>query len=80
MRADRVVHAESKVTDDEIVRYDRNGKWYLEPGDGQQRSMLSVNEAVTIAVAWEGSGGRIYLDRPGGALFAARAKKMMGVK
>jgi len=61
--SDRRVHA-VLVDDTEIVRYDRSGKWYVEPRKGKRRG-VSVREAARQA----GSVGTVYLGLPGGSTF-----------
>jgi hypothetical protein len=72
---DRRVHARSDEM--EIVRYERAGKWYLEPlnrGDEYRkihRQRVSLRQAVIYAL-WaerEAPGGLICLGVPGGGSF-----------
>lgn len=69
MNPDRTVHAEYQ--DMEIVRYDRAGKWYLEPTiPGLKRQNVSIKKAVASA-KWgiENANGVWHMRRPGGARF-----------
>ena len=66
---DRTVHAH--YTGMEIVRYDRAGKWFLEPLDSRlPRQRVSVQQAVRSAV-WgvENAGGEVFLRKFGGNTF-----------
>ena len=66
---DRCVHA--RWAQMEVVRYDRAGKWYLEPlGTGHKRQHVTVKEAAEYAVwALRERQGYFYLDQPGGGRF-----------
>ena len=66
---DRTVHASYR--DMEIVRYDRAGKWYLEPTiPGLKRQQVGIKRAVASA-QWgiEFADGAWYAGRQGGATF-----------
>jgi hypothetical protein len=66
---DRTVHA--SYSGMEIVRYDRGGKWYLEPTDKNlKRQAASVRGAAMQAV-WglTQEGGQVFFGRPGGGMF-----------
>ena len=71
---ERVVHA---VMHDgcEIVRYDRAGKWYLEPINktqhGALRTLLTVDYAVALALGAE----TVYPHQYGGGVFWRRYLK-----
>ena len=67
--ADRTVHA-TFPSGDEIVRYDRAGKWYRE-SEGR-RWAVSLKEAVRLALL---PGVTIHLGRPGGARFDAAVSR-----
>ncbi len=47
MSDDRTVHAEGIAA--EVVRYDRAGKWYIEPKNGGKRNHVSVKDAAVFA-------------------------------
>lgn len=67
--SDRRVHA--SYDDMEIVRYNRAGKWYLEPTiPGLPRQRVSVRVAALSAV-WGvmNANGDIRLGLPGGQTF-----------
>jgi hypothetical protein len=73
--SDRTVHA--RYTDMEIVRYDRSGKWYLEPTiAGLPRQHVTVQEAVKAAL-WgvENADGDVYVRLPGGGAFDRRVRE-----
>lgn len=56
----------------EVVRYDRAGKWYLEPVDPKQMlpcQHVTVEGAAQYAVWLHGNGGEIFFDLPGGRRF-----------
>lgn len=53
-----------------IVRYDRAGKWYVEPKEGKRRA-VKLTEAVQLAVA-----GRPLLNKAGGLAFDAKVRKL----
>ena len=62
---DRTVHGWA-ADGSEIARYDRTGKWYLEPpaATGRKRRQLKIAEAARIAVL-----GKVVFGRPGGLRF-----------
>jgi hypothetical protein len=64
---DRTVHASLK-DGSEIVRYDREGRWYLEWPDGSERQVLKVRDAVELA-ADPDKVDQVYSGLPGGAQF-----------
>lgn len=77
---DRTVHAMVSLGDRsgnqrcEVVRYDRQGRWYSEyvtdGGRIASRARIgSVKQAASEAVDMERSGGTIYLGLPGGGRF-----------
>jgi len=69
MNYDRTVHA--RYDDMEIVRYDRAGKWYLEPTlPGPQRQHIGVWTAAASAL-WgiHNAHGTWYPNLPGGKSF-----------
>lgn len=65
--SDRTVHAECDGF--AVVRYDRSGKWYVEPKGDRPRKHVSVHEAVRRAEAAQVLGGPVYLGCPGGRTF-----------
>ena len=62
---DRTVHGWA-ADGSEIVRYDRSGKWYLEPlpATGRKRRQLKIADAARIATL-----GKPVLGRAGGTRF-----------
>lgn len=74
MNWNRTVHASYPGM--EIVRYDRAGKWFLEPTDRSlKRQRVSIAEAVAQAFwAVTEGGGRVFYGRPGGTTFDARLR------
>jgi hypothetical protein len=68
LATDRMVHASYDGM--EIVRYDRSGKYYLEPTDGGKRQRVKIAEAVAQA-RWgiENANGKVRLGLPGGERF-----------
>lgn len=73
-RPDRRVHARAGVKEkghlwEEIVRYDRAGKWYIEVEGA--RKQVSLREAALRAVELEDQGGEILLGVTGGNQFDA---------
>lgn len=54
----------------EIVRYDRAGKWYVEPKGGKRRH-VKIAEAVQLAFA-----GRVLDGRYGGSRFGAKVAEL----
>lgn len=69
MTSDRTVHAHYPGMD--IVRYNRAGKWYLEPTDPlAKRQHVTLRDAVNQAV-WASmfGGGQVFFGRPGGGAF-----------
>lgn len=75
----RQVHARNGNM--EVVRYDREGRWYIEGAQGSHRvRLVSVKAAVEAAMTLEEEGGQIFIRQPGGKRFdsmveAAKAKK-----
>jgi hypothetical protein len=71
---DRTVHA--RYPNMEIVRYDRAGKWYLEPTISRaKRQRITLADAVAQA-AWaqRHHRGEIFFGRPGGMSFDRKVK------
>ena len=69
-RPDRRVHARSAL--DEVVRYERAGKWFLEvahDSEPKESVRVSVREAAAEALRIVATGGTIYLGLPGGTVF-----------
>lgn len=80
----------------ELVRYNRQGKWYLEPVAGIQRSgtyedrwdgslakrtPVTIGQAVTFAVVGLRSHtGNMLYGLPGGSQFDAKVRKAMGLR
>ncbi len=67
--SDRTVHASYPGID--IVRYDRAGKWYLEPTNGTlRRQHVKVCDAAEAAVWGLARGdGEVFLGHHGGKTF-----------
>jgi hypothetical protein len=72
----RTVHATSPEGD-ELVRYDRQGKWYIEPALGKFREPVTISRAVATAIHWHRTNGSIHLDRRGGARFDALVRRQV---
>lgn len=54
----------------EIVRYDRAGKWFLEPTNPYlKRQRVTIKEAASQAIWAAAHGGDYYLGLPGGGAF-----------
>jgi hypothetical protein len=71
--SDRRVHAAYPGM--EIVRYDRAGKWYLEPTDPSlKRQAVSIDDAVRSALWGLDHDGLIFFGKPGGAAFDAKVR------
>lgn len=68
---DRTVHA--RWAQMEVVRYEKAGKWYLEPVGSDSilsRQRVDVRTAAEYAVwALYNRQGHFYLDQPGGSRF-----------
>lgn len=66
---DRRVHARWEQM--EVVRYDRAGKWYLEPTDKRApRQQVTIQGAADYAIwAEENRHGEVFFDVPGGGAF-----------
>lgn len=74
---DRTVHARIVTGTGvaEIVRYDRAGKWYVEPTWGK-RTQLTMRDAALTAARWsEQVNGSVFYDRPGGSAFDRIARR-----
>jgi len=67
--SDRTVHA--SLGPREIVRYDRQGRWYNEH-DHKKVRIATVHDAATLALTLEDNGGEIYEGQPGGKQFDAK--------
>lgn len=79
---DRRVHARSEMKMVEIVRYDRQGRWYREWRDGA-RTRLTVQQAAAEAVDLKANGGVIFEGIHGGRQFDAKvagATRRQGAK
>lgn len=72
---DRTVHARYPGMD--IVRYNRAGKWYLEPTDPlAQRQRVTLADAVNQAIWARTHGhGEVLFGRPGGATFDRKVRE-----
>ena len=73
--SDRTVHGGYRNM--EIVRYDRSGKWYLEPTiSGLRRPKVTLAEAVNAAL-WglANGGGYVTPGLHGGAAFDRRIER-----
>lgn len=66
---DRRVHAE--YGEEQIVRYDRAGKWYIEFSPARMRPArhVTVRAAACRAVELQEAGGVIHFGVPGGGSF-----------
>lgn len=66
--SDRTVHASGPQM--EVVRYNKAGKWYLEPTDRRlPRQSVTIAEAVDYTNWLWKNGGTPHFDRPGGGRF-----------
>jgi hypothetical protein len=63
---DRTVHGLNAAGDAEVVRYDRAGRWYVEPLDGGKRRNVGVRDAARIV-----AGGTHHPGRSGGMMLDA---------
>lgn len=70
--SDRTVHAENEAC--EIVRYDRAGKWYIEPRNGERRHVGVRQAAVSAAMARDMT---IHRGRRGGAAFDRAVREVL---
>jgi hypothetical protein len=79
--SDRTVHASSPSEGGtiEIVRYDRQGRWYQEVGARRER-IPNVHEAAQRAIDLEEAGGTIHTGRSGGQHFDAKVAGAKGRK
>lgn len=80
--SDRTVHA--ALGPREIVRYDRQGRWYDETPERRTR-IATVHDAADLALTLEDNGGEIYPRQPGGKQFdakvaGARQRRSRGVR
>lgn len=74
VRSDRTVHASYPGM--EIVRYDRAGKWYLEPSDPSlRRQHVTIDRAVSAALWARANGGKVFTGLPGAKAFDSRFQK-----
>lgn len=70
MSDNRRVHA--SYLNQEVVRYDRAGHWYLESSD--RTTKINIAEAVRLAVKFMAAGGDVNFGVPGGARFDAKVR------
>jgi hypothetical protein len=80
--SDRTVHA--ALGPREIVRYDRQGRWYDETPERRTR-IATVHDAAALALVLEDNGGEVLEGQPGGLQFdakvsGARQRQARGVK
>jgi uncharacterized protein YuzE len=75
MTNDRRVHAERG--DEQLVRYDKAGKYYIEfvPARLRPCRQVTLKSAAINAVRMEREGGVIHLGLPGGSAFDRAVKK-----
>lgn len=66
---DRRIHARL-VTGAEVVRYNRAGKWYLEPTEGK-RSALTMADVVALACT---PLCEVFYGLPGGEAFDRKVR------
>lgn len=75
--SNRRVHASG--WGEEVVRYDRQGKWYIElvppSPDAPLRKAIPIREAVQRAIELRDQGGTIHLGVPGGNRFDSMIKE-----
>jgi hypothetical protein len=87
--SDRTVHASLVDPDDgvtvEIVRYDRQGRWYKEIFRLGERRVFAdrqrygtVHDAADAAMDLEAEGGTVHTGRPGGKQFDAKVAGARG--
>lgn len=71
---DRRVHAESYSGAMVLVRYEKQGRWFVEytVGDISSRRLKTVQEAAQKAVEFERAGGKIFEGVPGGKQFDSK--------
>jgi len=75
--SDRTVHAEDMYV--EIVRYNRAGKWYIEPKHGNAgRQKVTLVLAAKRALVGLHMKGEIHFDLPGGQAFDAKVRALRG--
>lgn len=71
---DRMVHAETSDGTIQVVRYDRQGRWYVEGSTATRMRLSTVHDAAVQAVAIEQQGGKIYTGRAGGQTFDSKVE------
>jgi hypothetical protein len=80
--SDRRIHASAGDRDgslwEEVVRYDRVGKWYMEV-EGLRQS-VRIHQAARRAVELEDQGGEIFLGVPGGSRFDQLVQGLRSLK
>lgn len=74
---DRIVHASGGDLAVELVRYDKAGKWYIEPRDKSlPRQHVNIDQAVQVAIYWwYNTNGSPQFDQPGGLQFNRLLRK-----
>ena len=77
----RTVHARHDCGE-EVVRYNRAGKWFIElvppAPSAPLRKRVGIGEAVCRARELLEQGGEVFFGRPGGQSFDARFKRAGG--
>ena len=75
MRDDRTVHAQDRYV--EVVRYDRAGKWYLEPlSKSAPVQRVTIASAARRASVCPKYGGKVNFGRHGGSTFDRMVRKL----
>ncbi len=70
MSGDRTVHAEGVAA--EVVRYNRAGKWYIEPKDKtKKRRHVKIKEAAEFAAV----AAEVHFGLSGGGSFDALVRR-----
>lgn len=74
---DRLVHASYPGM--EIVRYERAGKWYLEPTDKNLKRQAVTVTGAAMQAHWglTQEGGEVFFNRPGGQTFDSKVRMAM---
>lgn len=80
MTDDRTIHAAYNGM--QVVRYDRSGKWYLEPRDERlPRQRVGVAEAARMAL-WgvANANGLIWTGKHGGGVFDRHVARLSAAR
>lgn len=75
----RTVHADHP-SGEQVVRYDRPGKWFIEhAAEPQPGRSVTMYDAASRATELAAAGGQVHLGQLGGAAFDAAVRRLAGM-